>query len=403
MGILKNFFKKPRIYCDYASTTPTDPRVVLAMKPFWNTSFHNPSSLYEEAVLVKKVVGDARTRIAQLLGIQSREIVFTGSGTESANMAVLGIYEAAKKNWKREKPPHIIVSAIEHPAVLESAREVSRRGGAITILPVSEKGIVNVEELKKSIIPETVLVSVMYANNEIGTIQPIREIGTMLKTVRAERLGGGNTTPLYFHTDASQAFNYCDCTMSMLGADLMTLDGSKVCGPKGVGLLVVRGTIELQPVIFGGGQEQGKRSGTENVPFIVGFAEALEIAAEMRKEESKRLLALRDHCIEQLLKEIPHARLNGDEKSRVPNNVNICIPHIDSEFAVIKLDREGIACSSASSCSSHAPDSRSYVLEALGQGRECAGSSLRFTFGRGTTRKDIEQLIKIVPRVVRSM
>jgi cysteine desulfurase len=373
------------------------------MKPFWNEQFYNPSSLYEEAVSVKKVVGDARQTIARLLSVQSREIIITGSGTESANMAVLGVYEAVKKNWKKDMPPHIIVSAIEHPAVLESAREVARRGGTMSSIAVSEKGIVNVEELKRSITPETILVSVMYANNEIGTVQPIREIGTMLKEVRAERLAQGNVTPLYFYTDASQAFNYCDCTVSMLGVDLMTLDGSKVYGPKGAGLLVVRGTIELQPVIYGGGQEQGKRSGTENVPLLVGFAKALEIAHEMRKEESKRLTVLRDSCIEQLLKAIPSARLNGDEKSRLPNNVNICIPHIDSEFAVIKLDREGIACSSASSCSSHAPDSRSYVSEALGHGTECAGSSLRFTFGRGTTEKEIERLIKIVSVVVKTM
>jgi len=386
--------KEERIYLDYASTTPVDSRVFDAMAPYFSEKFSNPSSLYKEGVLIKKVIEDCRLKVSRILKARLNDVYFTGSGTESNNLALLGLFENYKN--KIEKP-HIIVSKIEHPAIIEVAKEIEKRGGEVTYLSVNEKGLVNLDELQKALKAETILVSIMYANNEIGTIEPLGKIARIIKKFRKE-----NETQLpYFHTDASQAPNYLDCNVEKLGVDLMTLDGSKIYGPKGVGCLYKKHNVQLKPIMFGGGQESGLRPATENVAGIVGFAKAFEIAQENFEAEFDRMKELQKYFIEQLSNKISQATLNGAIEDRLPNNINICIPGINAEFAVIQLDEKGIACASMTACKNLDDESRSYVIEALREdesrsdsSKDCAISSLRFSMGRKTTKKEIDLTIK---------
>lgn len=370
--------KKRRIYLDYASTTPLDSRVFKAMQPYLKEDFGNPSALYKEGVTTKQAIGDARKKIADILNVRSEEVYFTGSGTESNNSIVQGVGRAHSK-------PHIITTNIEHPSILEVCKNIEANGGEVTYVPVEENGIVDPQKIKAALKSNTVLVSVMYANNEIGTIQPLRDISRAIKA--------SGFSP-YFHTDASQAANYLDLSFQKLGVDAMTLDASKFYGPKGIGILAMKRSVEVKPLIFGGGQEKGIRSGTENVPAIVGCAEALSIAQKIKDKELARLKKLQHYFFSAVIKKIPNVYINGDTELRLPNNLNICIPGIDAEFAVIKLDHAGIACSAASACLNLSENSYSYVVEALGKhGIVCRESSLRFTMGRGTTLKDIKTLL----------
>jgi cysteine desulfurase len=371
-----------RIFLDYASTTPLDRKVAKAMAPFTTKHFGNPSALYKEGLVAKAALKDARERIAPLLNIRVEEIIFTGSGTEADNLALLGLFN----HFKKQFTPHIITTAIEHPAVLEACKYIEQQGGEVSYIGVEEHGIVDPQKIKAALKPTTILVSVMYANNEIGTIQPIREIARQVKEYRE----ANKTEFPFMHTDASQAANYLDLSFQKLGVELMTLDASKIYGPKGIGLLGVRRTVPLTPILFGGGQEKGLRAGTENVPAIVGMAAALVAAQAMKEKETVRLKALQDYFIAQVIKISPNVLINGDSVLRLPNNVNICIPGLDAEFAVIKLDHEGISCSSASSCMNLSENSYSYVIDALPErGKNCRESSLRFTFGRYTTKREL--------------
>lgn len=387
-----------RIYFDHASTTPTLSEVVQAMMPYFSANFHNPSALYKEGVDMKKVLDSARKDVANILHAQPDEIVFTGSGTEADNMAILGVVKVALV--RGVKNPHVIISAIEHPAIMELQDEIKRLGGVVSVVPVLENGIIDMEYLKKSLRKNTVLVSIMYANNEIGTIQPIRDIAKVIRFYR-KSLGQGMSKYPYFHTDASQAGNYLDLNILALNVDLMTLDGSKIYGPKGVGMLFVKRGLALTPLILGGGQERGLRSGTENVAGIVGLAKALSVVQHDRERESTRLTKLRATVIQKILKTIPGAILNGDDRERLPNNINFCVPTMDGEYAVLLLDKAGFAISTASSCKTLNENSRSHVVEALGR-KECAESSLRITMGRGTTGGEIRKLLVILPKVVSS-
>lgn len=380
--------KSKRIFLDYASGTPVDPEVLSAMKPFFSDDFHNPSGLYQEGVKVKGILKEARTSVARELGVTPEEITFTGSGTESINLALLGAVKASGV-----EKPHVVTTQIEHSAVLETCKEIEQQGGEVTYLPVNKEGIVNVQDLEHALKDNTVLVSVMYANNEIGTIQPIKKLSRVVRKFRDNK----KVAP-FFHVDASQAPLYLDCALERMGADMLTLDGLKMYGPKGVGVLAHKRYVDLAPVNFGGGQERGLRSGTENIPGIIGFAKALEKAGEMRESESARLSEIRDYAIEKILKEFPEATLNGSREQRLPNNINICFPGIDAEFTVIKLDTLGIACSFASSCKTLSEDSTSYVVSALGG--DCAKSSLRFSMGRDTTKKDIDVLIQKLKQTI---
>ncbi len=382
---------KRRIYLDYASTTPLDKKVFKAMLPYYRENFGNPSALYQEGLLTKDVIKTARKNIADILAIKPEEIIFTASGTESDNMALVGIFNKYKKNFK----PHIITTNIEHPGILEVCKHIEKEGGEVTYVPVESDGIVNPEKIKAALKPTTVLVSVMYVNNEIGTIQPLREISRIIKEYNT------NTTASHFvafHTDACQAANYLDLSFQKLGVDMMTLDASKFYGPKGIGLLAIKRSVEIEPMIHGGGQERGLRAGTENTPAIVGMAEALVMAQSMKEKETIRLLKLKEYFISNVIKYVPGVIINGDTEKSLPNTVNICIPDIDAEFAVIKLDYLGVACSSASACMNLSKDSYSYVIDALN--KDCRESSLRFTFGRATSLREVELTLHKIQSII---
>ena len=340
---------------DYASITPVRKEVVSVMEPFLKEFFANPSALYKEGVDNKIAIEKARQEIASDINGRPSEIIFTASGTESNNLALFGIFNFFKKG---KFVPHIVTSVIEHPAILEVCKEIEKLGGEVTYLPVDSKGFVLISDVKKSLKKNTVLVSIMYANNEIGTIQPIKEIA---KTIRAFKKGSSNIYP-YFHIDASQAANYLNLNVVELGVDMMTLDGGKIYGPRGVGVLFLKKGVSLVPVSHGGGQEGGLRSGTENISGIVGFAKALDLAVSEKEKESARLIVLRNYFVSSVIEKIPNSSLNGSLENRLPNNVNICIPNISGEFAVIKLDSLGVACSSSSSCRTISENSFSYVI-----------------------------------------
>ncbi len=386
----KNFFKKnKRIFLDYASTTPIDPRVEKLMNDIQRNHFANPSAIYKEGVMAQEVLDDSREEISKILKIKKSEVFFTGSGTESNNLALFGVlYPMIKRGEK----VHAITSKIEHPSILETFKTLEDFGVSVTYLPVEENGIVSPESIAKNICPETRLISIMYANNEIGTIQPIRKISNILSL----REDGEK---IYFHTDASQAPLYLNTSLEYLGVDLMTLDSSKIYGPKGIGLLLKKRSVSISPLIHGGGQESGIRSGTENLAGIAGMAKALFIAENEKDKEIERLSELRDEFIDKVLTNFPRALLNGDKYLRLPNNANICFPGIDSEFAVLKLDSLGLSCSSSSSCRSRQENNSSYVIEALGRS-ECQSSSLRFTLGRFTSSSDIKKALDIMKKVL---
>jgi cysteine desulfurase len=401
-----------RIYLDHAATTPIDKRVLSVMQKISSEAYGNPSSIHKEGVEAKKVLSEARKDIADCIGANPDEIIFTSGGTESNNLAIFGavnlpphlsppLEQGRRTDVDGRSPslssegrvgvgwfPHIIVSSIEHPSVLECVRELEKRGAEVTYVPVGNDGIVSPKDVKEALRENTALVSVMYANNEIGTIQPIAEIAKVIRHSKSKPL---------FHTDACQAANYLDMNVLRLGVDLMTFNASKMYGPKGVGALFVKRGIKISPVIFGGGQEKGIRSGTENVAGVKGFAEAMRITERMKAKESARLTKLRDLFIKEILKKIPAAVLNGNAENRLPNNVNISISDIDAESYVISLDARGIAASTGSACANIAHDGKvSHVVESLGFGRDRAASSLRFTLGRNTTKEEVEKAVKVL-------
>lgn len=397
-------FKKKRIFLDYASTTPVNKEVEVVMRKS-QENFANPSALYSEALLVKEKIKDAKEKVADILGCQKEEIFFTSGGTEGNNMALLGVFEKYKTD---DFIPHFVTTVIEHPAVLEVCKEIERRGGEVTYVAVSENGIVNPKDIEKAIKENTVLVSVMYANNEIGTIQPIKEIGKVIKEYRRKNttereigsteLSGANLP--YYHTDACQAGLYLDLNVLKINVDMLTLDGIKMYGPRSSGVLYVKSTVEINPIIFGGGQQRNLRSGTENLASIVGMAKCLEISEEKKEKESVRLTEIRDYTIGKILKEFPNASLNGELEMRLPNNINICFPGIDSEFITISLDILGFAVSYSSSCRTLKEDSSSYVIAALGK-KDCGMSSLRFSLGRESKKSDIDKLVVALHSVIK--
>ncbi|HBM45799.1 TPA: cysteine desulfurase NifS [Patescibacteria group bacterium] len=382
-----------RIFLDHASTTPVLGEVLGAMKKFWSSEYGNPGSIHSFGINASKAIEESRKNIAMVLGAKSSEIIFTSGGTESNNLAILGVANLFKKNSNGAKL-HIITTQIEHHAVLYPFKYLENSGFEVTYLPVSEKGIVSVEEVKKAIKENTVLISIIYANNEVGTIQPIREIGNLIKKVRADR-----PYPV-FHTDACQAPCFLNLQVSNLGVDLMTISGSKLYGPKGSGFLYVKNNTPIEPTTFGGGQESGLRSGTQAVPLIVGLAKALKIAEDKKKKESDRLISLRDYFIRLVLKKIAGTKLNGDMKLRLPNNANIYFPGISGEQLVIELDVKGIAVSTGSACSSR-EEAPSHVLLAIYNDKKRADGSIRFTFGRDTTKKDVDQTIKTLDSIIK--
>ena len=382
-----------KIYLDYAATTPVDPKVLRAMLPYLKKDFGNPSSIHGFGQRALGAIDDARKKVADFLGCSPQEIVFTGSATEADNLAIQGLIENQKSNLKNQKL-HIITTQIEHHAVLEPCQILEKKGVRVTYLPVDREGLVKVSDIEKALGPDTLLVSVMYANNEIGTVQPIAEIGKVLKSQKNK---------IYFHTDAVQAANYLECNVEKLGVDLLSLSAHKIYGPKGVGALYVRKGTPLRPLIFGGGHENGLRSGTENVTGIVGFGAAVEeIQNPKIKIQNIKIRQLRDRIIKKVLKLISEARPNGSLAQRLPNNINFSFKGAEGEAIVIALDQKGIATSTGSACSSKSLEP-SHVLLALGLSDIEAHTSLRVSLGRYTTEKEVETFLKVLPSVVKRL
>lgn len=388
-----NWFKKKRIFLDYASSTPVLPEVLQAMEKYWSRGFFNSSSIYKEGLMVKRAVEECRAKIARILGISSTGIVFTSGGTESNNLAILGAFEEFKKSNKGK--PHLVISSIEHPAVMAVADEIRRRGGEVSILPVDEEGLVSIGLLEKIIKKNTFLVSVGLANSEIGTIEPVAKIGRILARVRKK---SGREYPL-LHTDASAAAGFLPLKLESMQVDLLTLDGSKIYGPKSIGVLAMRGGVKVHPLIFGGMQEGGRRAGTINQALVAGFSKALEIAEVGREKETLRLEGLREYFIELVAKGLPKALINGSFKSHLPNIVSVSLPGSLSEFILLKLDKEGVMVSVGTACSLDERESGSPVLRALGKS-ELAESTLRFSFGRTTSKNDIKEAVEVLIKAI---
>ncbi len=380
-----------RIYLDYAASTPVDPEVLRAILPYFAEKFGNPGSLHSFGQEAMAAVDISRETIAKAIRADFREIIFTGSATEANNLALRGSIKSVMRHGSSVTSPRIIVSAVEHESILETARDLEKEGVEVVYVPVSRSGIVDLEKLKSSLNERTLFISVMYAQNEIGTIQPIAEIARIIREFR-----GKNPYPL-FHTDAVQAFQFFDCDAKKIGVDMMTLSAHKIYGPKGIGALYVRNGADITPLITGGGQEFGLRSGTENVPLIVGFAKAVEIVSSVRRQASRRTGELRDYFWDELKKIYPRAEINGSEKSfeRLPNILNVYFPEYFAEDLLAKFDLAGLAVSAGSACRSRAVGS-SYVIEALGYSKDRAKRSIRFSFGRPTKKEEINGALRIM-------
>jgi len=375
---------------DYSATTPIDKTVLSKMLPYFSSQYSNPSSMHSSGRRAGQVIMKCREEVSKVLGSTLGEIIFTGSGTESDNLAIIGIARAYKSYGN-----HIIISSIEHKAVFEAAHALEKEGFDISVLNVNKNGLIDINELRKLITKKTILVSIMYANNEIGTIQPISTISNLILEWRKSV----DSIFPFFHTDACQAAGFLSLNVSELGVDLMTVNGSKIYGPKGVGILFKKEKIMLEPIIVGGEQERNLRAGTESLPLIVGFTEALILSDSMREKESVRLTKMRDYFINSLIKKISRIIVNGDRKNRLPNNVHISIPNIEGESILLMLDKLGIEASTGSACSAF--DLKpSHVLLAIGQTSEYAHGSIRFSLGRDTTRSDIDIVMKHLPGIV---
>lgn len=372
-----------KIYLDNAATTKTRPEVVEAMLPYFTEKFGNPSSIYEFASQNKKAVDEARITVANALRADTDEIYFTASGTEADNWAIKGTVEAyaAKGN-------HIITSKIEHHAILHTCEYLEKHGVEVSYIDVDENGILKLDELKKAIRPTTILISVMFANNEIGTVQPIKEIGEIAKA-----------NNILFHTDAVQAFGQLDIDVNDLNIDMLSASGHKLNGPKGIGFLYIRKGLKLRSFVHGGAQERHRRAGTENVPAIVGLGKAVEIAVATMEERKNKEISLRDMLINRILSEVQYVRLNGHRTSRLPNNVNVSFQFIEGESLLIMLDMKNICASSGSACTSGSLDP-SHVLLAIGLPHEIAHGSLRLTLNDEITEDDINYVVENIKEIV---
>jgi cysteine desulfurase len=372
-----------RIYLDYAATTPVHPEVVKAMLPYFSEVFGNPSAIYSYGQEAAAALEEARAKVAGLIGSRSEEIVFTSGGTEADNMALIGV-----ANAMRSRGNHIITTAIEHHAIIEAARFLEKNGFELTYLGVDDQGIVDPDEVRRAITDKTILVSVMLANNELGTIQPLAEIS------RATRQAG-----VYLHTDAVQAVGRIPVNVDELGVDLLSMSAHKLYGPKGVGALYIRKGVRMEPITHGGGQERTRRSGTQNVAGIVGLSRAVELAGQEMAAEAERLTPLRDRLIQGILEGIDHSYLNGHAVKRLPNNANLSFDFVEGESMCLNLDLKGICVSTGSACSSSNLEP-SHVLLAMGVPSQLAHGSLRFTLGKWTEPADIERVLEALPPLV---
>ena len=374
------------IYMDNAATTKVAPEVLDAMLPYLREEYGNPSSAYKFSGKIAEKVSEARNAIGKVIGAKEKEIFFTSGGSESDNWAIKGIADA-----RRDKGNHIITTKIEHHAVLHTCEFLEKRGFEVTYLPVDEKGLVNIDELKAAIRPSTILVSVMFANNEIGTIEPVKEIGRI-----AHEHG------VLFHTDAVQAFGHVPIDVNEMNIDLMSASAHKIHGPKGVGFLYIRSGVRLSNLIHGGAQESGRRAGTTNAAGIIGFAKAAELAARDMEDTISREKTLRDRLMHKVLSEVPYARVNGDLENRLSNNVSFCFRFVEGESLLIMLDNKGICASSGSACTSGSLDP-SHVLLAIGLPHEIAHGSLRLTLSAENTEEEIDYVAETIKQVVQRL
>lgn len=376
-----------RVYFDHAATTAVDPQVLEAMLPYYGPEFGNPSSIHSFGRESRKAIEEARRTIAGHIGAtHPHEIIFTGSGSESDNLAIRGVAEAYC-----ERGRHIITSAIEHHAVLDACSYLERKGFKVTYLPVNDEGLLDPETVLNALTPETILVTIMHANNEIGTIQPIAEIGRSLRK-----------REILFHTDAVQTVGAIPVDVQDLQVDLLSMAAHKLYGPKGVGALYLRRGVKIAPLIYGGAQERNRRAGTENIPGIIGFAKALTLATQELSENQARITGLRDRIIDWVLTRLDHVRLNGHRTQRLPGNINVSFEFIEGESLLLNLDLKGVAASSGSACTSGSLDP-SHVLLALGLDHETAHGSLRISLGKNNTQAEVDYLLDILPEIVRKL
>ncbi|MFA7573505.1 MAG: cysteine desulfurase NifS [Lutispora sp.] len=372
-----------KIYLDHSATTGTRPEVLEEMLPIFTTNYGNPSSVHSFGRDAKKLVDQARIKVAKALGALPEEIYFTAGGSEADNWVLKGITYANKN-----KGNHIITTVIEHHAILHTCEQLEKEGYKVTYLPVDNYGMISIEDLKAAITDETILISIMYANNEIGTIQPIDEIGKIAKERK-----------IYFHTDAVQAVGNIKIDVKAQNIDMLSLSAHKFYGPKGIGALYVKKGTKIFNLISGGGQERGKRAGTENVPGIVGLGKAIELAADNIDEYNAKLLTMRKKLIDGVMERIPYTRLNGHPEKRLSNNANFCFQYIEGESLLLNLDMKGIAGSSGSACTSGSLDP-SHVLLSIGLPHEIAHGSLRLTLGQDNTEEDIDYVLEVLPEIV---
>lgn len=372
-----------KVYLDHSATTRTDEDVARSMVEYMTDLYGNPSSVHSFGRATRKAVEEAREKIARAIGAEPNEIIFTSGGTEADNLAIRGVAYANKKRGN-----HIITSSIEHHAVLDSCKSLEREGFQVTYVPVDEEGLIKLEELKKAITDQTILISVMHANNEIGTIQPIREIGALAKE-----------KGIYFHSDTVQSLGKIPVNVNDLNIDLLAVSAHKFYGPKGIGCMYMRKGVRLLPITFGGAQERKRRPGTENVPGIVGFGIAVEKAVSLLDEQIPYQTRLRDRLISGIKEKIDYVQLNGHPTQRLPNNVNLSFRFIEGESLLLSLDMKGIAASSGSACTSGSLDP-SHVLLAIGLPHEIAHGSLRMTLGKDNTEEQIDYVIEVLPEIV---
>jgi cysteine desulfurase len=382
-GRFREGYPMKRIYLDYAATTPVHPEVVQAMVPYFTQYFGNPSSIHSCGQEARKGVEEARLKVADFIGARPEEVVFTSGGTESDNFALKGVAYA-----NETKGNHIITNAAEHHAVLEPCHFLEKRGFKVTYLPVDQYGMVDPDSVRKAITSQTILVSVMHASNEVGTVQPIAEIGQITREAG-----------VYLHTDAVQTVGHLPINVGELQVDLLSISGHKLYGPKGIGVLYIRKGTKITPFLQGGGQEEGRRGSTYNVPGIVGLGKAIEIARLDMGGEEIRLSDFRDRLIQGLLTKIEYTRLNGHPKKRLPNNVNVSLAFVEGEATLLSLDLEGICASTGSACTSESLEA-SHVLTAMKVPAEEARCSLRFSLGKWTTESDIEKVLDILPKII---
>ncbi len=393
-SFLHTFINRKRIHMDFAATTPVAPEVIRAIEPFWSKKFFNPSASYTQGQNIKKILKKTRAHIGKYFGVKESEVIFTQGGTESTNLALIGLIKKVKQTV--DFVPHVLVSSIEHPAVSECIEYIKTLGVEIEYIPVFESGIVDVQTFEKMLKPETVLVTVIGASNETGVIEPIHKISSIVKKYK-NSLGRIAVEYPFVHSDISQMVLTQDVSIPKLGVDMLTIDGSKIYAPKMTGLLIRKQYVELEPIIYGGGQEFGLRSGTESLITSLGTSAALSLIEKKQKKDITHFEKLKGFFVKELEKSGINFEINGVGEI-LPNILNICIKGLNSDFAIIQMDEYGVNCAAMTSCAGSKGTLKSDVLQAMGKD-ECAGSSLRFSFGRSTTKKDVSNTVKVLKKV----